>query len=769
MRQMQLKMFPVRTAITVMAAAMTLMPAFGVSADEEDSWLWIDEFPNLIQNGGFENLDENGWAVGWNHGNWGDNRGEVSVDKEAPGGRQALRMHHTPWRYVRQRVTVEPGARHIISFFARGELVKIGDGGRGPGVHVAGGEGSYSLSYGRRLAGSFEWRRVVLAEDATFGDATAVEVTLENHRGGGTAWFDDVSMVKQTPQWEERRIQERLARTLRRDLESAKALARGAEDGQAIGELEAMEKDLRVQEIRTEQHDERSEPPYFPKQAELLAVMARLNARRLPDADTLVAWQVHPFQPLSYFDLVPAAGSSDRATAVMGRGEVEQIAINLCSLADVPSHFSLTVKQEHNDGPRLFLREAKYVKVGNGENLLADPLPRLGPEGVGGEVVLPPDLFKQIWVMIDSNNVPAGSYTAALDFGGARESLPLDIEILPVDFPDEVPVITWGYSYQHWALIKDRWDQALQDLSAHHINAYYWPARYLPYPTFDAEGNMQALDWSQFDQGLATHDNVRWLLLWMEVEHGLPWGRLRDENVDKDSEQEELERRFKLWFPAVLDGLQKRGFGHDRVAWSLSDEPCNWSRANAVERVGSLIKQIAPEALITANPYRVVKWAMLAHMDPVIDIWFPNLNMAEGHLLQFFQHERERTWSYQVLGQTSPAFTKYRRSFWGCWGKGITGQGFWNYAAPGFAVVYDGDPDELIPSVRWEAWREGVEDYTYLWMLREAVQAGQGAERARNEAQEFLSAAAKIAQTDSPEALSAAREHALRLLAVMQP
>jgi hypothetical protein len=32
--------------------------------------------------------------------------------------------------------------------------------------------------------------------------------------------------------------------------------------------------------------------------------------------------------------------------------------------------------------------------------------------------------------------------------------------------------------------------------------------------------------------------------------------------------------------------------------------------------------------------------------------------------------------------------------------------------------VYDGDPGELIPSRRWEGWREGVEDYTEPSTLR---------------------------------------------------
>lgn len=56
-------------------------------------------------------------------------------------------------------------------------------------------------------------------------------------------------------------------------------------------------------------------------------------------------------------------------------------------------------------------------------------------------------------------------------------------------------------------------------------------------------------------------------------------------------------------------------------------------------------------------------------MDPVVDICFPELNWTEAHLLQFFQQERERTWSYQVLSCRSSALTGYRRSFWDCWRK----------------------------------------------------------------------------------------------------
>ncbi|MCD6361190.1 MAG: DUF4091 domain-containing protein, partial [Armatimonadetes bacterium] len=110
-------------------------------------------------------------------------------------------------------------------------------------------------------------------------------------------------------------------------------------------------------------------------------------------------------------------------------------------------------------------------------------------------------------------------------------------------------------------------------------------------------------------------------------------------------------------------------------------------------------------------------------------------------------------WGYQVLGKTSDPLRNHRLSFWDCWRKGITGQGFWCYAdAHGsnwdpydegkgdYSPVYDGDERELIPSRRWEAWREGVEDYTLLWMLRRAVTDGRGNAEDRAEARELLEA-----------------------------
>lgn len=89
-------------------------------------------------------------------------------------------------------------------------------------------------------------------------------------------------------------------------------------------------------------------------------------------------------------------------------------------------------------------------------------------------------------------------------------------------------------------------------------------------------------------------------------------------------------------------------------------------------------------------------------------------------------------------------YEEYRLPVWKAWDLGMRGFGYWVYThgtkwqshkakrkSPGWAVVYlanakDGPAgitkkELVIPSKRWEATREGVEDYVYLFMLRDAI------------------------------------------------
>jgi hypothetical protein len=107
-------------------------------------------------------------------------------------------------------------------------------------------------------------------------------------------------------------------------------------------------------------------------------------------------------------------------------------------------------------------------------------------------------------------------------------------------------------------------------------------------------------------------------------------------------------------------------------------------------------------------------------------------------------------WTYAnpqgVLPSKADPYKFYRAAIWQAWNEGMTGFGYWIYCgrvawdyakegAPsegGYAVVFDatleGTPPEvskqelIVPGKRWEATREGVEDYAYLYLLKQALE-----------------------------------------------
>ena len=105
-------------------------------------------------------------------------------------------------------------------------------------------------------------------------------------------------------------------------------------------------------------------------------------------------------------------------------------------------------------------------------------------------------------------------------------------------------------------------------------------------------------------------------------------------------------------------------------------------------------------------------------------------------------------WTYECLRpmKAKEPYSYYRLLPWRAFKRGQTGAGFWTYyyglgfepgAVPwndtlrphGFSGVVYGTKaspvaefgENIVPSRRWEAWREGVEDYQYLFELQRAI------------------------------------------------
>jgi hypothetical protein len=730
--------------------------------------LAAQDLPNLLANPGFEAVDEAGWATGW--GIWPGTlpeAGAVGIDSTvAHGGRRSLRLRHSNLgSYTRgqQAIALEPNQRYAFTVWVRSEGVTAGDGSMGARLYVEGIGGSDHAT--EATFGTSGWRQLTLGPyDSGAGGWITVMCYL--HQASGTVWFDDLQAFKVTAEWDDRMERLRLQKGLEVALRQAEEAARTAGDRTALDELAALRAKAAGLDLPPAT-DFRRGPPHTPAEAEAYAIMARLNARRLKVETPVVAWAVDPFDTPPPLGLVPMKRKLT-SSLVAGAGEREQGTIDLCNLGPDSVRVRVTCSGFGTGTAAVTLREAVHVETRDGR-LLADPLPRLRPDaGRPGTFLmeLPPGVFRQLWCDVPTTDCRPGRREAQvrIEVPGQDPILwTLSLRVLPVAFPDIDPIATWNYSYQTWELLQGRWEQARQDLASHHINSYCWPADMLPWPQFDAADALQPLDWARFDKALADHGPVKCLLLWP----GFEWDdnlRLR-QGLEPGSEL--WERRFVVWFQALIAGLRERGFGYDRIAWYLADEPCDRPRAEAVRLAGEAVHRADPQARVIENPYSAATRDLLDLMAPVVDIWCPSLNWPQGDLLTWFQDRSRTLWAYQVLSKDADAFAAYRLSFWDCWRKGMTGQGFWDYAdcqgdnwgpytagRTSYAVVYGGDPDELIPSRRWEAWREGTEDYTYLWMLRQA----------RPGSSLLDASVAELLAGPSPEALEAVRSRVLQEL-----
>ena len=156
--------------------------------------------------------------------------------------------------------------------------------------------------------------------------------------------------------------------------------------------------------------------------------------------------------------------------------------------------------------------------------------------------------------------------------------------------------------------------------------------------------------------------------------------------------------------------------------------------------------------------------------------------------MELLHHTGKPVWCYTVGRRLLPPYANYRLALWQAFRLGATGCGFWCYAVGrdwqntdmwhesgwGYPVIYtlEGAPEEIsrqeaiIPSKRWEAWREGIEDYTYLYLLQELIESSPPSESV-TEARHLLATAVQEV-LDDPADLTRADRHRQKILEALR-
>ncbi len=373
------------------------------------------------------------------------------------------------------------------------------------------------------------------------------------------------------------------------------------------------------------------------------------------------------------------------------------------------------------------LRRAVLVP-GQRREYVNDLLPALD---LSRTIVLPPGEAQQLWLVVDTHGLEAGTHALTFFVGSLEPTpviveVPLQIEVWPVALPKGV------YAQMNWVGtdLREVSDQQLNDMLDHGITVAYAPR--LPSIAVDANGVPSGgIDWTDFDASLDRLPEYFQVLFPSPPAVAWPEGAA----PPKGSEQELAV--FALAVTTLRDHMRGAGWDVDRWALYPYDEPWNtgFTLIDGLREFCARVKAVDPAVRTYTDPTGVMRPEYLEEFRDLIDVWQPEINHLKRNpeLRRWFQENARTLWAYEATepGKDLLPLGYYRALGWLGWALGTRGVGFWVYKQDDlyftsqqahYSVVYATN-DLVEPSRRWEACRDGNEDYRMLYAFREAIDA----------------------------------------------
>ena len=369
-------------------------------------------------------------------------------------------------------------------------------------------------------------------------------------------------------------------------------------------------------------------------------------------------------------------------------------------------------------------------------------------------MVLPAWSVRQLWLNIDAAKLSPGDWTTRIRFRTLevepKEAFAeLNVKVWPIHLSQKQPLRLCQWGYVHSSILKDMPDAALNDQVRHGTNVFVATNAFAPPATFDESGELVGdIDFTAHDEYVRRHSPYG-IILFFNYQQALkgPAEQLSPTWI----------KAYKQWIGAWVKHLQKMGLGYDDFAFYPVDEPgLHKGQVDRVVALAAPIRQVDADVKIYTDPVARTSMADLIKMAPYIDIWCPNRNgyllHQGGDKLDFIKSTGATVWTYECEGDAkhqSP-LGYYRAQSWLVWRHGLSGIGFWSYCTSrhdpwteprggqDYLLIYQGDG--VVTSKRWEAVRDGIEDYDLLMQLQQAVDEppAQAPAEAVRAAQNFL-------------------------------
>lgn len=426
----------------------------------------------------------------------------------------------------------------------------------------------------------------------------------------------------------------------------------------------------------------------------------------------------------------PAIGPLKIARRVVP-GEHDPVSVKLLNVTDRELQVRVQV-QTAAGGPRVVPLRSIAVPTKQG-GVAWDPLVELDEAAV---LSIPALATREVWLDARFDQVKPGEHQVVVHFQALNGAGVLEGPTSARDVPAPEAVAEIGYRVLPLVMAPEGvfrlccWASygpgTIADLLDHGNNVFCVPSSEAQY---DAQGQLVGFDYTKMDALLAPlrgHDVVALV----QGTFGLK------PPVGSPPYAAELKRCLA----DLVDHLAQRGLDTDHFALYPYDEPggAGWNAVNALAEFGQQVKAVAPQVKLYVDGGGEL--AMFQKLAPVIDIWCPGISMlAESSPeMELIRGTHRELWSYDCAYGYANAMraslkdtnivAEYRTAPLFALRWNATGIGFWCYnvgadawqrMADDYPMVYPG-LTKPVSSRRWEAVREGIEDFRILTALRQS-------------------------------------------------
>jgi hypothetical protein len=371
----------------------------------------------------------------------------------------------------------------------------------------------------------------------------------------------------------------------------------------------------------------------------------------------------------------------------------------------------------------------------------------LVPLNNAGRFDVPVGECRQIWMSLPARDLPPGNYfcdvtvrqTGSHAVRGVMpyKSVRLSLNVAPlrITTSPDFAVFQWDYAA----------DEAyVNDLYEHKVN-HFLVTTAIPHPEFDKDGRaLTEIDYTAYDRLLrlklkyARKAGGRLLFAYGMLES---FQNLIGKKYGFAYRSAEWDRAFRTTYQSWLDHLFSFGIGYDDFCLQVWDEALEEEIDHTVEGC-ELMREIDPKVKLVMDGTQ--KYHEIKRLDPYIDVWIPSLELLQNHkdrvnIRKIYKQVNEPVYCYtcSIHMKGLPIYDYFRLKPWKAADLGMDGVFYWAYNSwrgdpwndfdgpqsggtfyADCGAIYNGI-NGPVTSKRWEAWREGLEDWQIIRLTQQ--------------------------------------------------